>query len=784
MQLEEIKKLSVDDLLNEKTVALIREAVEECVTSRTEGEMTELFARLFNLYKSARSKLSPILRNLYSDQMVKLAGRVIYSLDDAEISWLLGENLARALKNGVDLLPAIQFYINFYDDYYTDFADAKRFLKLMRENEEKLGPRTVKEWLADYLSVYANVQRGALQRTTYFNADAAVKNLQQTEKDILLKIFATDDWLSNPPPPEGAIKVKGWARVPKKAPVAVEILPPVPPPPPPPLPPQPFVSPLDLHQAVAEKIIEASGLKVEGESREHFKTIIISHLTDVRDRFETLAKLEDSLEKGGLALDKQEAERVLKLIDKEREESLPRSSPPVVSSASEKSPIVAVMAGDLSASPRDDQKEKPRDDQKAPRDDQGGIDSSTEPARVPLAIARGTLAGSLLFIPAIQRYDDMAEKIAKESGVAVAADLRQRLKILIISRFKDVRKKGETLERLILPTDKGGLALSSADAEKILNLVEKERAMMLNPNQALPVSVASDPPAPTSPPPLPVISSASSSVISSETRNPSQSSSSPAGDLSASPRDDQKEKPRDDQRKMKDLQQSSASIAGDLSLREASPEPSRGAPLEMTKKTPPPASLPASPPPPQPQKLPPPPARPRPAGTSADIKPAPPQALKIIPDQNLMKVEPVPLPMTLPPPPKPPLTVAIPTTLAGKSRVEDIGYKPRLIGPIEELQSLTLTDFRRLSPTPQVASDKIYGKIELLSERSFEDKIKGIRAWQNSEVHRLYLDILNESLNQLKPVAQVISGRMQMSKDNMKQEEWQAVMELNRKLRI
>ncbi|MEK7190045.1 MAG: hypothetical protein AAB666_03665, partial [Patescibacteria group bacterium] len=155
--------------------------------------------------------------------------------------------------------------------------------------------------------------------------------------------------------------------------------------------------------------------------------------------------------------------------------------------------------------------------------------------------------------------------------------------------------------------------------------------------------------------------------------------------------------------------------------------------------------------------------------------------LKIIQQEKAtQKIELAPLtPAHIKPPPK----IAIPQTPSGRSKMEDVAYKPRLVGPVEELRELTLVDFRRLSPQAKVTADKIYAKIELLAEESYEKKIAGIKAWQESEVNKMYLGLLNESVDRAMPVQKMIEERQSANRPTLTYEEFKTVMELNRRLR-
>jgi len=121
--------------------------------------------------------------------------------------------------------------------------------------------------------------------------------------------------------------------------------------------------------------------------------------------------------------------------------------------------------------------------------------------------------------------------------------------------------------------------------------------------------------------------------------------------------------------------------------------------------------------------------------------------------------------------------------MAGKVKMEDITKVSKLGGPIEELGSMTLLDFRRINKEPDKASIKIIEMLELLEEDSFSKRMTGIKAWRKSPLNKLYLAIGQESIIKQKNIKQITEIRKKDKKDYLSQEEFNAIMELNTKLR-
>ena len=112
-----------------------------------------------------------------------------------------------------------------------------------------------------------------------------------------------------------------------------------------------------------------------------------------------------------------------------------------------------------------------------------------------------------------------------------------------------------------------------------------------------------------------------------------------------------------------------------------------------------------------------------------------------------------------------------------------INTRPRAYGPIEELNSLTLVDWRRWGNT-QEAIKKIKDKINILAEESLVKKAEGIKAWKSSEINQLYLDVGAESIDQGKPILEIISQREQKNQPALTEQEFNAIVELNQELRF
>jgi hypothetical protein len=148
-----------------------------------------------------------------------------------------------------------------------------------------------------------------------------------------------------------------------------------------------------------------------------------------------------------------------------------------------------------------------------------------------------------------------------------------------------------------------------------------------------------------------------------------------------------------------------------------------------------------------------------------------------------MKLEGEPKPLEILKPATPPVVRRPMPMRDNRPRLDDVKYVPKLVGPIEELREMTLVDFRRLAPEPEAATAKIKEKLRLLERESITKKIDGVKAWQDSEVSKIYKEISREVLQKGMPANQVISLRASANEPTLTMGEYGAVMELNRSLR-
>lgn len=381
---------------------------------------------------------------------------------------------------------------------------------------------------------------------------------------------------------------------------------------------------------------------------------------------------------------------------------------------------------------------------------------------------------------AVQAEVSLLDRLVDE-GVSAASlkveneDLSRRFKNLVNLYFRDLRDSLETKSKLTMPVTSGGMGLIDAETERVMKILEGKAAEYHR-------------------------------LMNEQTLKQKEAFVAQRSEQQA------KAEEREAQAEKASRDETFSRLTGGSGTKENAPAPQPETAATLTPPQPikpkvipviavsskAPSALPASPAAPKAATAPPPaklpgaqavaaqpaapkaappvtiPAKPD-ASRPAAMPPAPPSPAS--PAKPAAAIPPIPAPAAPKAAPMPPLASE------AKAVMADVKFTPKLTGPVDELRSLTVKDFRRLSRDPHEATLKIRDKIDLLEEQSFEIKTAGIKAWQDSEVNRLYLDMLRRSLEG-KPIMDVIAEKEGKNEPVLAKNEFDAVMELNRKLRF
>ncbi len=126
----------------------------------------------------------------------------------------------------------------------------------------------------------------------------------------------------------------------------------------------------------------------------------------------------------------------------------------------------------------------------------------------------------------------------------------------------------------------------------------------------------------------------------------------------------------------------------------------------------------------------------------------------------------------------PPAKVKAPSANATKPIIQDVRMsegRKQTMGPVDEIQYFSLTDFHRLSPKTENAREILKGKFQALQEESYMMFLDARDAWQKSPLFTLYEQVVLGALQDKKTLAEAL----QEKSDGLSPAEFDALREIN-----
>ncbi|MDD4290558.1 MAG: hypothetical protein PHH83_04825 [Patescibacteria group bacterium] len=127
------------------------------------------------------------------------------------------------------------------------------------------------------------------------------------------------------------------------------------------------------------------------------------------------------------------------------------------------------------------------------------------------------------------------------------------------------------------------------------------------------------------------------------------------------------------------------------------------------------------------------------------------------------------------------------TTTASSSTkqvMNDVKQKPKTISPVEELGEININVFRRISNNPVESTQRILNMINAFGKESILKKAAAIKNWRKSEIYRIYLMLGRESIEKSLSVSKIIEQKAIANEKTITLEEFQAISDLNKKIKF
>lgn len=123
-------------------------------------------------------------------------------------------------------------------------------------------------------------------------------------------------------------------------------------------------------------------------------------------------------------------------------------------------------------------------------------------------------------------------------------------------------------------------------------------------------------------------------------------------------------------------------------------------------------------------------------------------------------------------------------TSSTKQVMNDVKQKPKTISPVEELGEMNINIFRRISNNPVESTQRIMNVINSFGKESILKKAAAIKNWRKSEIYRIYLMLGRESIEKGLSVSKIIEQKAIAGEKTITLEEFQAISDLNKKIKF
>jgi len=125
-----------------------------------------------------------------------------------------------------------------------------------------------------------------------------------------------------------------------------------------------------------------------------------------------------------------------------------------------------------------------------------------------------------------------------------------------------------------------------------------------------------------------------------------------------------------------------------------------------------------------------------------------------------------------------------PSTAMPRPSVDGITGGSKLSSLADELRSMDIEAYRRLSRDPEQAAARVLEKLESLKREGFERWTDGVEAWRSSVLQQQYLRLVTESFSSGKPVSELVEEKRKIDPRLPTAEELSSIIALNGRIQF
>ncbi len=188
-----IAQLTSEQLSKSEIVEKVK-AIANDIT--VHDQMSSAWDLAKKLERQTRSLIdsSPEIYKQYQRIIAQLKFIAISFLTDEQLLQLIEKGYLKALKGGVDIEQKIKDYLGIKSVFSWDQFRTEVITRL-KENQEKIGKKSIKQWLTDYDNEFGARKNTSMERTKFISKSPEVKNLNETEERYLSSLLTFYDYI-------------------------------------------------------------------------------------------------------------------------------------------------------------------------------------------------------------------------------------------------------------------------------------------------------------------------------------------------------------------------------------------------------------------------------------------------------------------------------------------------------------------------------------------------------------------------------------------------------------
>jgi len=193
-----VPQLTSEQLSKSETLEKIKAIADDIAVHDQMPSAWELAKKLERQTRSLVDS-SPEIHKQYQRIIAQLKFVAISFLTDEQLLQLIEKHYLKALKKGVEVVGKIKDYLTIKSIFIWD-QFRREVITHLKRNQEKIGNKSIKEWLNNYDREFGARKNTSMERTKFMSKSSEAKSLDGNEQRQLSSALTFYDYIKTSPP--------------------------------------------------------------------------------------------------------------------------------------------------------------------------------------------------------------------------------------------------------------------------------------------------------------------------------------------------------------------------------------------------------------------------------------------------------------------------------------------------------------------------------------------------------------------------------------------------------